>query len=1253
MQTTEIRPGKWWSAFRFLPLSLLLLLTAVVLDPIAHHNSKAKIRPAAVERDFQRKLVRLDHAATEALDRVLRDGWPGAIESHPDFTKNFADDNDGLALYLLKQDSVLFWTDNSLVISDRDLLMMDPEKVHRLPNCYIYVRTYTAEPYTVTGFVFLKKFFPYNNEFVSNAFLVGKNIPASYKISIPPVPGAVRIADDKGLYAFSIVPSDETLPRKGLHWITLLFYCLSGIFLLLWYNDLLILGNRFKPSPLWLLALLADLFLLRWFLWQFHIPHCVYELPLFQPFDRPMFFFESRGDVYLSSVLLIYFAYWFLRLFQLYPKSMSADRSRTDSRLVQSLGVAGWLLVTAGFLLTHRLVGYLLTQRPGLLEINRILSLTTSSIWDVLFVVGILAGWVMILNRVIDRMKHRITLPQALVSLLIVSALIFGLDHQQDKGAGWADILFFYLIILIVLYIHYLTKLKLPHGIAALLLALTSVYVVIYVDDVNRQKENNRQPEVIGRLSNEHDPIAEMLLTQIDAGIRSDTVLAALITDRTADPMENQAAVTSYLKTRYFGLYWNRYEIQARSCDSVSRIVIQPDNFEVPCLPYFLGGMRDKYGTSLPGSAGFYYLDNFDGLIDYLGVYRFFTPDSAYGANLIINIDSRLVAQEMGYPELLITGKINRDSLNGNFSYAKYNQGKLQSMAGTYDYSLTSEVYQGKTGEIVPFTSDGYQHWIYRNAEDNEIVISRPSNRWTDYVITFSYVFVFLFAIWFAVYSLVNFRRIPWLRALGLKQRIQLTLISVLVFSFLLIGGGMTWYVVQQYQRSNRKLIVEKTESLLTDMQHKLEKEPALAPSWHDATYRGLDELLLKFSYIFNTDMNLFDPQGNLIVSTRPEIFEYNLVGRRMNTRAFEALHHQRRTSFIIHETIESLAYYSSYVPIFNQDNQLLAYLNLPYFSRQSEIRKEISTIVVAMLNGYFILIMLSIFLAVLLANQISRPLQQLQLKLAGLRFGRKNQEIEYHRQDEIGDLVKEYNRLVNELQASAEKLARSERESAWREMARQIAHEIKNPLTPMKLSVQHLRRAWKDHTPDLDSHIDRVTNTLIDQIDTLSAIASEFSKFAQMPGAHFEPIDLISKLRRLTFLFEDTCKINLHLPDPAPGEIIIYADPEQVLQVYNNLIRNAIQAVPESVEPVIDLFVEVKGDQVLVRVKDNGMGIPDELHDRLFEPNFTTKTSGMGLGLSIAKKIVEGSDGKIWFETQKDEGTTFFIEWPLYQPGS
>jgi len=1185
------------------------------------------------------------------LEEVSGEGWPDALEANPGFAKTYSDENDGIALFLMRNDSVLFWSDNSLVVSAGDLKNMGSDKMYTLPNCNVYCRVFERDGYKLVGMAFLKKFFPYNNEFVSNAFLVGKNIPASYRISYPPVPGAIQIRDKKGNYAFTIVQGEEGVTRATLHWITLLMFVLFFIFLLTGYSDILRFCTRIMPGAWWLAVLLADLFLLRWLFGFLEAPHCIFRLPLFAPFPDKPFLLESRGGVLVTSVLLLYFAFWFTRLFNLFPRSMSPDRSKTDNRLVQSIGLAGWLLAGITFLTVHWITGYLLTERSGLLEINRIFAFSQANVTDTLVIVILQVAFLMIAYRIIGQMRHRITWIQAVISILITAGLLFGLVRSSSDTLSWVDMAFYIATSGALIFFHYSGRSRLSHGFAAALIFMVSVFLVLVTDEFNRSKENVRQAGILERLSNEHDQIAEMLLPQIDDQIRKDSVLRDMVANPAINAMEKQSAITSYLKIQYFGLYWNRYEIQARSCDSVSRILIQPDNFEVPCLPYFLGDMRDQFGSRLPGTEGFYYLDNFDGLIDYLGVYRFFKPDSTYGANLIINIDSRLVAQEMGYPELLVTGRINRDSLYGNYTYAKYNKGKLQSVNGSFDYGLTSEAYPGKVGEIIPFVREGYHHWIYKINEDNEIVISRPSISLSNYVVTFSYVFVFLFVIWFLIYQAINYKKALALRNFGLKQRIQLTLISILVFSFVLIGGGMTYFVIKQYKDSNLKLIVEKTESLLTDIQHKLEKEHSIRANWSDATYRNLDELLLKFSYVFNTDMNIFDPDGILIVSTRPEVFEYNLAGKMMNPLAYDALHYQKKTRFIIRESIESLGYYSSYVPLFNQEGHLLGYLNLPYFSRQTEIRREISTIVIAMLNGYFLLIMLSIFFAVLLANQVSRPLQQLQSKIAGLRFGRKNVEIHYRRDDEVGKLVKEYNRMVSELQASAEKLARSERESAWREMARQIAHEIKNPLTPMKLSVQHLRRAWKDQAPNLDQHIDRVTHTLIDQIDTLSSIASEFSKFSQMPGAHFEPTELIARIKRITFLFEDSCRVILHPVDPPGTEAVVYADPEQLLQVFNNLIRNAIQAVPEGREPEVDIYVTVGGGKVLVKVTDNGSGIPEHQTGKMFEPNFTTKSSGMGLGLAITKKIVEGAEGRIWFETVKDQGTTFFIEWPLYQP--
>ena len=346
------------------------------------------------------------------------------------------------------------------------------------------------------------------------------------------------------------------------------------------------------------------------------------------------------------------------------------------------------------------------------------------------------------------------------------------------------------------------------------------------------------------------------------------------------------------------------------------------------------------------------------------------------------------------------------------------------------------------------------------------------------------------------------------------------------------------------------------------------------------------------------------------------------MLGTKINTEAYRQLVINKKSEFVHNENIGKLNYLSAYVPFKNIENKLLAYLNLPYFTKQNLLKKEISILVVTVINIYVLLFLLAIVIAVVISGKITKPLRLIQKKFREIELGKKNEPISYESQDEIGSLVKEYNKMVAELSKSAELLAKSERESAWREMAKQIAHEIKNPLTPMKLSVQHLQKAWKDKAPNWDEHLGRVSKTLIKQIDTLSAIATGFSNFAQIPKANNEVVDIV---------------------------VNVFADKEQLLQVFNNLIKNAIQAIPDNVEGLIKIELFTSENIVKVKVADNGKGISDELKDKLFTPNFTTKTSGMGLGLTIAKNIVENANGTIWFETEIGKGTTFFVELPIY----
>jgi len=329
-------------------------------------------------------------------------------------------------------------------------------------------------------------------------------------------------------------------------------------------------------------------------------------------------------------------------------------------------------------------------------------------------------------------------------------------------------------------------------------------------------------------------------------------------------------------------------------------------------------------------------------------------------------------------------------------------------------------------------------------------------------------------------------------------------------------------------------------------------------------------------------------------------------------------------------------------------ENKLLAYLNLPYFTKQDVLTREISNMVVGIVNFYLLLISISVLVAVFISVRITQPLQMLQSKFGKITLGKTNEIIDYESDDEIGGLIKEYNHMVEQLAESAELLARSERESAWREMAKQIAHEIKNPLTPMKLSVQHLKRSWKDNPENWEQNLERIAQTLVEQIDTLSSIATEFSNFAQMPKPKNVTINLGNKITRTVELFEKTSEVQFVTEFRNDSPVIVFADKEQLSSVFINLIKNAIQAIPMEREGIIKIIIDTEKESAVIRISDNGKGIPEELGDKLFQPNFTTKSSGMGMGLAIVKNIIDNAGGRISYETRFDEGTTFIVELPL-----
>lgn len=464
----------------------------------------------------------------------------------------------------------------------------------------------------------------------------------------------------------------------------------------------------------------------------------------------------------------------------------------------------------------------------------------------------------------------------------------------------------------------------------------------------------------------------------------------------------------------------------------------------------------------------------------------------------------------------------------------------------------------------------------------------------------------------------------------SLKTKIQLAIIVLILVTFLIIGGITGLYFKNLIEANQSVKHLEETSSInnniRSDIQNLVDDEYALT---------FLNSKLKDLSYIHDKDLSLYDKYGSLLSTTSNKEISMRIP--------FEIYSQQSDRNSAIQKNISTEK--REYIPIFLNESKAFAFVGVDHsaYNSSGNILDFLSTI----LNAYIFLFLIAGAIAITIANSITQPLTILAEKLKKFKLGKSNERLEWKSNDEIGTLIYDYNNLTHELERSAGLLAKTERDMAWREMAKQVAHEIKNPLTPMKLSIQYLERAAKDHPEKAQELIPRISSTLIEQIDNLSQIANEFSNFASMPQATNEKIILNEIVETIHDLFRKRDDMDINMIEPI-DDLFVFADKNHLVRILNNLLKNAIQAIPENRRGRIEIELKRQDNDALIRISDNGTGIPDNMKDKVFTPNFTTKSSGTGLGLAISANMIESFNGRIFFETQVGIGTDFFVAIPL-----
>ncbi len=476
-----------------------------------------------------------------------------------------------------------------------------------------------------------------------------------------------------------------------------------------------------------------------------------------------------------------------------------------------------------------------------------------------------------------------------------------------------------------------------------------------------------------------------------------------------------------------------------------------------------------------------------------------------------------------------------------------------------------------------------------------------------------------------------------------LRSRIFLSMILLVVVASILIALVTVYQYRQEAQDYHRDRLQRKEAAIRGSINHVL-KETTYPVETEKIPLIFKDEIY-EIKDIHGLELYLYDLKGNLLKSSKASFFK-DTINDEMPRYALHNIENSPTKNFIEDLEADGTKYQSSYTYITDQYFKPIGILNLPYIEDDGFIQKELQENLSRLAIAYFFMLLFAFVLAYFLSKYITKSLKKVSEKITETRLDKRNKKIVVEDTTmEIAVLVNAYNGMIDELQISAAQLAASEREAAWREMAKQVAHEIKNPLTPMRLTVQSFQRKFNPLNPDIEVQMKEYSDTLIQQIDTMSSIASAFSTYAKMPIQQDEMLNVVKITKLALDIFHEDYITFISEEENIQANL----DRTQLIRVVTNLIKNSVQAVEHKnpINPKVEVTVFTDNNTICITVEDNGIGIPEENKQLIFEPKFTTKNSGMGLGLAMVKRIVENYQGTITLAETLENNTLFKVCFP------
>ncbi|MDR3651715.1 MAG: ATP-binding protein [Paludibacter sp.] len=1188
---------------------IIALAVSVIAGFVCDYYYDASPEHAIHIKKFQSEIIKKESQASETLDELKLKITHSPIDSLIQF--QFKDKD--ISYFVFDKKGLIFWSDNHLDISNITFPDTTNWQFTQLPNSQCICHLIRFKSTKILALINIKNNFPYENAELINTFSESFKMDKQIQLIAGKATDKQAIFSSNGKYLFTL--SEPKTPIYNETWALIGLIINSFAFLLLFiiyaHSSHLIKRKYLKLKTFVYLSFSVGIAL--GFCLYFDFPTLMFLNKLFTPL-------QYASNPFLASIshLTVVTEYLMSTIYLFYfHTNTNALKSRVSHIFLQ-------IIYALYFVLVYYILSSLIYNSSIQLNILSFNNVSILSLWVhfLILVFGIGLFLLFFKAHTWYKIKHRLF--QAFVIDLVLSALLYGICFLiSPENAILLSVSFTALWML-----YYLTfaiaKYKNVYGNLAILVFGFTVFLVCNSYIINNNKKINKYKVLTQNIfingNTENDRMADIMLEELDHKINYDRKIGKLIIKT-----DSLTPANEYLNRTYLRGFWNKYDMRLNATTIHSNLYNE--------YAQFLGA----YGSKLKGTH-FYSVAANESNMTYIGKFQsnFNRSDSIF---FFMEFYPRRNFKSYSFPNLLIASAPDIQT-QLNIAIAKYENQKLIYSSGKYEYSQDNNWIPKNKTDFFTIQNKGWIYYIYTPNKKSYIVITdeQPVESLA-YLLYFIYTFLAFYVLCsLIVWSYLFFRNKENFR-IGLTAKFQYTFIALLILSFIGIFYVSVNFIQQKYQDEqitnldNKKSYIQKA---LQDLYYWNQDLNAL-------NTQALNFDLQDLSYIYHTDIHVYDNRGVLIGSSQPIIFNKKLISSRIAPKPYFSA----SSNVNQYEHIGKLTYLTGYTDFNNGDFLQIGYIAVPQFFSQDEIRSEIESFLAVIIHIYLIIIILAVLLSLFIGKQLSAPLIMLENKLKEMRLGRRNEKIEYNLNDEIGQLVIQYNRTVDELEQSAQLLAKSERESAWKSMARQVAHEINNPLTPMKLTIQQLQRTKKMNDERFDDYFEKSSVMLIEQIDNLSRIAGTFSNFARMPEANFEKVDIASKIYSVVQLFANN---NEEVQMDYHGEkngIYVFADPEQLVQVFNNLLKNAIQSIPVETEGIIQISLKAANNRIIIEITDNGIGIDNENHHKLFVPNFTTKTTGMGLGLAISKNIIELSGGNITFTSELNKGTTFVIELP------